>query len=61
MTCGNENQYTIQHSLSWFSLKLYNVSDFKNDFKYKSVLDTKALLPPTTKVFQASLLCVFHN
>lgn len=28
MTCGNENQYTIQHSLSWFSLKLCNVSVF---------------------------------
>lgn len=55
MTYGNENQYTIQHSLSWFSLKLCKISVFKNDLKYKSELDTKAPLPPTPKVFQAVL------
>lgn len=59
MTYGNEKQYTIQHSLSWFSLNLCEISVFKNDFKYKSVLDTKAPLSSTPKVFQAALsVCI---
>lgn len=59
----NKMKTNALQSILWAgnSFKYAKYSAIQKGFKYKSVLDTKAPLPPTSKVIRVPSWCVFPN